>query len=66
VASARLTRNLTAGVIASGVALLVATIGYLGTSPVLASGLALIIALVLALGWSIQRWRGWRAVKAAG
>ena len=61
-----LTRNLTAGVIASGVALLVATIGYLGTSPVLASGLALIIALVLALGWSIRRWRGWRAVKAAG
>ena len=44
-----------------GAVLLIATIGYLGTSPVLASGLSLVIAAILAVWAAVQRWRTWRS-----
>ncbi len=59
----RLPRNAIIASIGAGVILLVATIGYLGTSPVPASGLALAIALVLAAWWVVARLRAWRATR---
>jgi len=60
----RLSRSATIVCNLTAVALLVASIGYLGTSPVPASLLALAIALVLALWWAAQRWRSHRQRQA--
>ena len=62
----RLSRGMTVAAIASGAALLVASIGYLGTSPIPASGLALAIAVLLAAWSGVERLRDWRAGRAAG
>ena len=48
-----------------GVAVLVGTIGFLGTSPVVASALSLVLAVLLG-GWAaIHRWRDWRQGRLA-
>ena len=51
--------------IASGAALLVGPIGFMGTSPILASAMALAIGVLLAAWSGIERLRGWRAGRAA-
>lgn len=56
----RLTRLQIVASIGLGVAVLVVTLGYLGTSPVPASGLALASAVVLAIWWGVGRLRAWR------
>lgn len=48
-----------------GLALLIATLGYLGTSPLPASGLALAIAALLAAWTAARQWRRWRLGKLA-
>jgi hypothetical protein len=48
-----------------GVAVLVGTIGFLGTSPVVASVLSLVIAVLLALWAAVHRWRDWRRGRLA-
>jgi hypothetical protein len=56
------------GILASvvlGVAVLVGTIGFLGTSPVVASILSLALAALLALWTAVQRWRDWRQGRLA-
>jgi hypothetical protein len=60
----RLSRGMTVAAIASGTALLVASIGYFGTSPIPASGMALAIAVLLAAWSGVERLRGWRAGRA--
>lgn len=57
---------MTVAAIASGAALLVASIGYFGTSPIPASGMALAIAVLLAAWWGVERLRDWRAGRPAG
>jgi hypothetical protein len=49
----------------AGVLLLIATVGYLGTSPVLASILALAIAAVLAIWAAVQYWQNRRPKELA-
>jgi len=61
----RLSRGMTVAAIASGAALLVASIGYFGTSPIPASGMALAIAVLLAAWSGVERLRDWRAARAA-
>ncbi len=61
----RLSRKQTVACIAVGLVLLVATIGYLETSPIPASLLALLIAVALAAWWAAGRVAAWRAGKAA-
>jgi hypothetical protein len=48
-----------------GGAVLVGTIGFLGTSPVIASALSLVLAVVLALWAAIHRLRDWRQSRLA-
>jgi hypothetical protein len=56
----RLSRSAIIASLTVGLALLLVSIGYLGTTPVPASGLALVVALILAAWWSLGRWRTWR------
>jgi len=51
--------------IVAGVAVLVGTIGFLGTSPLIASALSLVLAVLLALWAAVQRWRNWRGSRLA-
>jgi hypothetical protein len=57
----RLGRRGAVSSVVAGAALLIATIGFLGTSAVPASGLSLAIAAMLILWAAIQRWRIWRS-----
>jgi len=59
-------RAMTLGSLGLGVALLVVSIGYLGSSFLPASVLALLIALCLAVYGGLKRLRVWRAGKAIG
>jgi hypothetical protein len=65
----RLSRNATVATLVLGIAVLVASIGYLGTTPIPASSLALVIALGLLVWWGVGRvnlWRQNRATAADG
>jgi glycerol uptake facilitator-like aquaporin len=61
----RLSRNATVATLVLGIAVLVASIGYLGTTPIPASSLALAIALGLLVWWSGGRLNLWRQNRAA-
>jgi hypothetical protein len=58
-------RQATIAAIGTGVALLLLTIGYLGTTPLPASILAILVALLLAVWWIAGRLRAWYAGRAA-
>jgi hypothetical protein len=57
----RLERRGAVSFIIVGAVLLVATIGFFGTSAVPASGLSLVVAAILAIWTAVQRWRTWRS-----
>ena len=57
----RLGRRAAAALILGGLTLLIATLGYLGTSPLPASVLSLLIAILLALWAGLQQWRARRS-----
>ena len=56
----RLPRPAIIACVVLGVAVLVGTIGFLGTSPLVASVLSLVLAVLLALWAAVQRLRDWR------
>jgi hypothetical protein len=53
-------------VLVAGVALLLAAIGYLGTSPAPAAALALVIAAGLGIWLAVRRLLDWRMARAGG
>ncbi|HEX9769997.1 MAG TPA: hypothetical protein VGA50_12555 [Kiloniellales bacterium] len=61
----RLPRPAIIACVVLGVAVLVGTIGFLGTSPVVASVLSLVLAAALAVWAAVQRWRTWRQTRLA-
>ncbi len=61
----RLPRPAIIACVVLGVAVLVGTIGFLGTSPLVASVLSLVLAVLLALWAAVQRLRDWRQGRLA-
>jgi len=61
----RLPRPAILACVVLGVAVLVGTIGFLGTSPLVASVLSLVLAVLLALWAAVQRFRDWRQGRIA-
>jgi hypothetical protein len=61
-----MSRSTALGVLVAGVGMLLAAIGYLGTSPAPAATLALVIAVLLGIWLAVQRLRDWRAARAGG
>jgi hypothetical protein len=61
----RLPRPAVVACVVLGAAMLVGTIGFLGTSPLVASALSLVLAVALAVWAAIQRWRDWRQGRLA-
>ena len=61
----RLPRPAIIACVVPGVAVLVGTIGFLGTSPLVASALSLVVAALLALWAAVHRWRVWRQNRLA-
>ena len=61
----RLPRSAAIVCVVLGGAVVLATIGFLGTNPVVASALSLLMALLLALWAAVNRWRDWRRNRLA-
>jgi hypothetical protein len=62
----RLPRPAIIALIVLGAAVLVVTLGFLGTSPLPASALSLVVALLLALWAALARFRSWRLSRLPG
>ena len=58
-------RNAALGILLLGIGMLLAAVGYLGTSAIPASMLALAIALLVGAWLAVQRLRDWRAARVA-
>ena len=59
-------RSAALAVLVVGVGMLLAAIGYLGTSPAPAAALALVVAAGLGIVLAVQRLRDWHGLRAAG
>lgn len=60
-----LPRGIAVASLVAGLAILIGTIGYLGTSPIVASAVALVVPFLWGLWWTISKLCLWRAGTAA-